>query len=887
MLRITENDNQLLSRTVYGYGSGEYEWGKLAEFTTTYNGNIPGERSVVKFTYTSSTTEAKGYLDYFEIQYRKKLRAFEDELLFFTDTSSVPVNLRLYNFSNSSNLVFDITDYANVGIIAPGNLSGGELSIQVPGSSNNQGKFIAVNSSRYKSVSAIESVKNSNIHGITPGAEYIIISNRKFAEGAERLRNYRENESPNKMRSAVVFVDEIMNEFANGGNDPGGIRNFLRFAYLNWEVKPFYAFILGDGTYDYLDLEGTGTNFVPTYQTSESLDEENSYPMDDYYGRIIGNDEKADLAIGRVNTVTVADATNYIDKVIYYENSNNKGIWRNKITLVADDGLTTEGNDFSTHTRQAEQLSIAIPDYFDKSKLYLSKYPTVITGIGRRKPGVNQAIIDAVNNGTLLLNYTGHGNPDVWAHENVFERSSTLPQFNNDKYFFLTAATCDFGKYDDPNSLSGTEEMILLENRGAIGVFSAARIVYSSQNAQINQLLYSYLMDDELNPTLGHAFYLVKQIKKETNDEKFHLFCDPAIRLNKPSLPVSIDQVNNLPSTNTIQIKALSETNIKGSVRDANGIINASFNAEGIITVFDSERRLHLEDINYDINEQGGIIFRGRVSVENGVFETNFRVPKDISYENKNGKIVSYIFNENTDGIGFTNNIIVGGTNTDINNDGKGPEVEIFFDNLNNSAASLVNPDFNLFVKLSDETGLNTTGTGVGHKLEGIIDDDDEKAIDFSNYFIGDLNAGGTSGVIDYKFTEMPAGEHKIRIKAWDVFNNPASVETYFSVVEEEGIAVHDVLNYPNPFSNSTTFTFQHNLNSFIDVKIKVYTIAGRNIKEIESAGISDRFVRVPWDGRDQDGAALASGTYLYKLIIKSADGEFQKSILGKLAVFH
>ena len=124
-------------------------------------------------------------------------------------------------------------------------------------------------------------------------------------------------------------------------------------------------------------------------------------------------------------------------------------------------------------------------------------------------------------------------------------------------------------------------------------------------------------------------------------------------------------------------------------------------------------------------------------------------------------------------------------------------------------------------------------------------------------------------------------------MKAWDVFNNPSSTEMYFTVVNSDEAVVRDVVNYPNPFSGNTTFTFQHNLTDLIDVKIKVYTIAGRLVKEIESNSIVDRFVKIDWDGRDEDGDELANGTYLYKVIIKSNDGEVSKSVLGKLAVFH
>jgi hypothetical protein len=320
---------------------------------------------------------------------------------------------------------------------------------------------------------------------------------------------------------------------------------------------------------------------------------------------------------------------------------------------------------------------------------------------------------------------------------------------------------------------------------------------------------------------------------------------------------------------------------------NSDGTVDSGFNGEGIVTVFDSERIVFLEDISFDIEEQGGVIFKGRVSVNNGKFETTFRVPKDITYENKNGRVIAYVFNEDNDGIGFTNNIIVGGTDENAVDDGEGPEIEISFDDESFSNAYLVNRNFDLIVRLSDETGLNTTGTGVGHRLEGVIDDDIDNSIDLSNYFVGDIDAGGKSGTANYKFSNIETGDHKIFVKAWDIFNNPSSTEMYFTVVNSDEAVVRDVVNYPNPFSGSTTFTFQHNLTDMIDVKIKVYTIAGRLVKEIESNSIIDRFVKIDWDGRDEDGDELANGTYLYKVIIKSNDGEVNKSVLGKLAVFH
>ncbi|MFA7229522.1 MAG: FlgD immunoglobulin-like domain containing protein, partial [Melioribacteraceae bacterium] len=145
---------------------------------------------------------------------------------------------------------------------------------------------------------------------------------------------------------------------------------------------------------------------------------------------------------------------------------------------------------------------------------------------------------------------------------------------------------------------------------------------------------------------------------------------------------------------------------------------------------------------------------------------------------------------------------------------------------------------------------------------------------------------GGRAGTINYKFSGMTPGDYKIRVKAWDVFNNLSVQEASFTVVAaDNGIVLRDVVNYPNPFSSSTTFTFQHNISSLISAKVKIYTIAGRMIKQIEEPAITGKFVKIDWDGRDEDGNQIANGTYLYKLTVESADGQFKDYVLGKLAV--
>jgi len=895
LLTVDESNSRIFSRSIPGSSltHQDYRYGALFNSTNNssikYSGVLSDKRSVLKFNFSPSSISDKGHLDFIEIEYTQDLKSLTNNLpvIFFSQEVDGLVEFNGNPFSDRNYKVYNISDYSNSQIVDFEYVDVGFkfVSLENTGSLS---KYCAVNNNDLKIPQNGQKVENSNIRGFSPGAQYIIITPEVFRDQAERLKNYRVNEASIKTSGFIADINDIYNEFSGGILDPTAIRDFLKYAFENWDIKPEYVLLFGDGDYDYFNTLEKNLNFIPTFQSIESLYEIESYPYDDYYARISGTDDLADLGIGRLSITSIEEAEIVVNKIISYETELNKGLWRNKITLLADDGLTSDTNDGPTHTRQSEDLSRDyIPQSFDRNKIYLSNYQTINTGLGRRKPDCNAALIDAINNGTLIFNYVGHGNPDVFAHEIVFDRSISIPQLRNKELFFLTAATCDFGKYDDPNVQSATEEMILMENAGMIGGLSAVRPVFSGQNAALNNKFYSYLLGDTdsfgFPIPVGKAYHRLKQTRVQPNDEKFHLFADPFLRLNIPKLPVEISSVNDAGLLDTVNVKALSEVTIKGKVFNADSS-NSQFSGEGIITVYDSERIIHLEDINYDMVDQGGVIFRGRVSVENGGFATSFTVPKDISYENKNGKIIAYFFNDEIDGVGYSNNIIVGGTDSSKSNDGLGPEIEILYDNETKSSY-LVSPNFKLRVKLFDETGLNTTGTGIGHKLEAILNDDEQNSIDLTNYFLGDLNSGGKSGEVNYNFSALEPGEYKIKVNAWDVYNNFTSKEDFFTVVDENELVIREVYNYPNPFASNTYFTFQHNLNDGLNVKIRIYTIAGRVIKEIEAFNIEEKFVKIEWNGKDEDNSKIGNGTYLYKLIVESVNGEYKENILGKMAV--
>jgi hypothetical protein len=894
-LKINENGNSILQQNLAGY-TGRYEVGREYLLTTSFNDELLDNRSTLNFSITPNSVSTTGYLDYLTIRYDKELKAFSDNLSIFSNPAGGIIEYSLNGFTSSNIKVFDITDYADVKVVANFlMLSGGECKFQFEDSAAHRSKYWAIGSDAFKTPINPVEVQNSNLHGEEQGAKFIIITPKDFREAANNLKSYRENQAPVTISTYVADIEQIYNEFSCGVIDPSGLRDYLKYAFDNWQIKPQYVLFLGKGTYDYKNVEGYNDNFVPTWQSVESLklaETGNSWTTDDFFMRVSGLDTMVDLAFGRITCANNGEANVMINKIMDYELHQEKGSWRNLITLISDDGYTSTGYEGSEHTAPSENLAnLHFPKSFDINKIYSAAYPDVITGQGRRKPLVNQAIVNAINQGTLFVNYIGHGSPELWAHEVILEKSVILPQLTNDKYFFLNAATCDFGYFDIPNYQSAAEAIMFLPNSGAIASFTAARLVYSGSNHLLNYRIVDELFKSQrdtlnLSIPIGKASFNSKQTFTGINDQKYNIFGDPTLRLLVPQYSAVIDSINGQTLTSNVQIKALSTTQIDGEVLKPDNSPWTDFNGEGILTFFDSERRVLLESIgNYPVDLQGGIIFKGRVSINNGKFSTDFVVPKDISYENKNGKLIFYFLNNSVDGLGYTDKVVVGGTDSSLANDNNGPDIEVFFDDIAYNNGYLVNQSPNLIVKLSDETGLNTTGTGVGHKLEGILNQQITNPIDFTNYFIGDLDAGGKSGSINYKFNSLTNGDNQLLVKAWDVFNNFSEQNTFFTVVDGSDLVVRDLYNYPNPFRDRTQFTFQQNLSKPVDVKIKIYTVAGRLINEIEHFNINDKFVVIDWDGRDADGDQLANGTYLYKIIVKTVDGEFNKSVLGKLAV--
>ncbi|MDI6779352.1 MAG: type IX secretion system sortase PorU [Bacteroidota bacterium] len=891
---VFERDQKLSDVSIDGtyIGGG----GDQAKFATARASRIPTftePRSELKIKFTSNSSSGLGYLDWFEIFYSRGLTSQNDIFSFHTQDTTAVAKYNIIGFSSNDIQVFDVSEFQNAKVVTSPVMAN-SVTFQLQLNSGMLREIYAVGPTGYKTVSNLTKVNNQNLHGVVSygdSIQFIIISHSEFKNAANRLKNHREGIVPDRLRTLVVDVDEIYNEFGGGLSSPMAIRNFLKFAYYSLPAQTLkYVLLLGDGDYDYKRITTSGPNWIPAWETPESYTSINSYVSEDPFVAF-DNSGRVFLAVGRLAIRSLTEANAVVDKIIDYEKNPVRDPWKMRATFVADDGPAAGYDEGSMHTDDAESVVSVTPNSIEQRKIYIVEYPTVVTSVGRRKPTANQAIVKQINDGTLLLNFNGHGNPRLWTHEQVFVRETDFPLLQNkNKYFFLVAATCNFSQFDGTGDQSGGEILVNKPNSGAIGVFAATRAVSAPANRVLNMQLYREIFRFDAAAQLipqrfGDAVYRAKQIYNEINDRKFFLLGDPSVRIGLPKRSGTIDSINSKYADRPIKLQALQRVSLAGNVREPSSFSVSNFTGKAQVVVYDANKYVPVPEWPYfrPYKTSGGIIFKGESSISNGKFNSEFIIPKDISYDTLNGRITLYFWNEETDGMGYTENFQIDGTDTTAVNDGKGPEISIYFNARSFQPGDVVPEAPLLIADLKDESGINASGAGVGHRIEAWLDNQTE-SIDITPYYKSKVNTF-QEGTVEYQFGKLTPGTHSIKIRAWDVFNNTSTNETIFDVLTAQGLKITDVYNYPNPFSASTIFTFHHNQIVSVDAEIKIYTIAGRLIQSIKESNINDKFVRIEWDGRDRDGDKLANGIYLYKVVLKTQDGRFVSEALGKISV--
>ena len=859
------------------------EYAKTSSKTSAYIAS--SSNLTVDIEYNSIDNGALSWLNYIEINARRKLKMSGNSLL-FRDATSFGDEIASFELSNANIgiMVWDVTNPTSV-VEMTTLIDASELSFN--DSINELHEYIAFNNSAYLTPSVIGEVANQNLHNTPIDIEYVIVSHPNFLVPAERLADFhQENDN---ITSVIVTPQQIYNEFSSGVQDVSAIRDFLRLLYKRQNSKLKYVLLFGDGSYDPKNRVADNTNFIPTYQSLNSTHPTLSYVTDDYFGLLDDNEgefnnDLVDIGIGRFPSSTLSQANVLVDKVEQYYAKESFGSWRNDITFIADDGDSKDGN---THMWQADSLANIVADNYKNiniNKIYLDNYLQESTPGGPRSESTNHAINNRVDKGALLINYTGHGGPLGWTAERILELDQINAWDNGNKLALFMTATCKFSYFDNPEQTSAGEYVLLNPNGGAIALLSTTRLVYSSPNYNLNTKFIKTLFEkiDGEFPRLGDVFKQTKILSgTSVNNRNFTLLGDPALCLAYPEYEIETTSVLDT-------LKALSEVTITGEVIGENGVLT-DFNGTVYPTVYDKEiirTTLGQESCTpMPYRDQNNIIYKGAASVVEGNFSFSFVVPKDIAYNYGAGKVSYYAVSDDEnpiDAAGSDEGFVIGGTAADITYDYEGAELKMYMNTRNFSDGGITDENPVLLADIFDFSGVNTVGNGIGHDITAVLDGNTANPYVLNDFYEANKD-DYTRGVISFPFYNLAKGEHTLTLKVWDVFNNSAEGTITFVVSDEKEFTISDYNTYPNPFSNSTDIYFQHNKpNQNLDVILEIYSITGTLVKKQEESYNDNgyRIGPITWDGDDEYGGKLSAGMYIAKLGVSSSDGDFtSKSI--------
>ncbi|HET9057129.1 MAG TPA: type IX secretion system sortase PorU [Chitinophagaceae bacterium] len=891
---ISADNNLVQQHFINSVGTGQYDAVAIPSQQTSFF-NTTQSNFTLTFTYVSSSTNAQAWLNWYEINGRRGLSmSGAGQQLTFRDWNSVAAgNIGEFTIQGASSTtdVWEVTNPLQP-IKMNGIITGNNLKFTNDCASLKE--YIAFNNTNFLSPLFVAKVDNQDLHNYTY-ADMIIVAYPEFLAEAQRLAAHHfEKEG---LRSVVTTTEKVYNEFASGTPDPTSVRDFVKLYYdkANGDSSkmPKYLLLFGDASYDYQSRLKNNTNFVPAYESSNSLDPLVTHTSDDFFGFLNDNEDininfpinLLDIGIGRIPAKNVTEAKNAVDKIIHYTQKESLGPWRNDITFVADD------EDANLHLGDAEILSgtvNTVASGINQQKIYMDAYRQQSGSGGSRYPEVNQAITNKIFSGTLVWNYSGHGGATRLAEEAILDQDLVNQWNNTNKLPLFITATCDFAPYDNPNLNSLGEDILLREKNGAIALMTTTRLVFAFSNRIINTNYLYYAFQPKLNKkyrSLGEAVQVAKNFTYTNfpdiiNNRKFTLLGDPALTLGFPSLKVKTTAINgNTGGSDTL--KALNKYVVLGEVTDLNDMPITNFNGTVYATIFDKAQQVKTlgndpQSPVTSFNQETNILYKGKVKVVNGKFAYTFIVPKDINYQYGNGKISYYADNTVTDAAGFDKNIVIGGAGTGSIADNEGPGIKAFLNDEKFVNGGLTNATPVLIVKLSDSSGINTVGTGIGHDIIATIDDDNDRFFVLNDFYEAEFDSY-QKGVIRFPLPEMLEGLHTLTIKAWDVANNSSTYVLTFRVVKNESLTIEHVLNYPNPFTTHTQFWFEHNRpGDNMLVTIRIMTITGKVVKSISQTinTTGNRSCEIEWDGRDDYGDKVARGVYLYSLEVKTSDGK-------------
>ena len=849
----------------------------------------------VKLTYKNSTSGSLGWLNYIELTVPTALTMNGSWMCVRTTEnykSSKPLRFHLTN-ANEQIQIWDVTSLDAIQRL-PASMVNNEL-VWCGTQGDGIHEYVAVNPQGSKWVSAqiIGEVKNQNLHQLK-NIDYVIICPEGYEAVSTELA--KAHEQKEGITWAVVTDQQVYNEFSSGTPDATAYRWLMKMLYDrangNDISKPRWLLLMGHGTFDNRKLLiNSGTALLLTYQAVNSTNEVNAYCSDDYFAFLDDkeglNDASAtmDIGVGRFPVNDLNEAREMVDKTLRYMRNENPGKWKNQLVYLSDDGENC------THTQSSETSAEMIRTKnldFVMNKIFLDAYPQEINASGESYPLAKNRLDNLLKEGVLFFDYSGHGGYNAITNESMLNLRD-IESMNNTNLGFWLFATCNFAQFDSGKRCA-SEAAVLNPNGGAIGILAATRTVYASQNVELNRsvcdTLFGHVTPYRYTATLGEAIAAGKNNLKNKNENKlpYVLLGDPALRLNYPT----DYQVQTITPIDTLN--ALAVQHVEAQIIDEDQQVVADFDGKVDITVYDKIQAIPVHDndnpesqITVMYNDYPNVLFSGTAEVREGRFNYTFMVPKDIRYNYGNGRIVYYARTadslETAEAVGHFEEFTIGGTGSILQTDTTGPEMFIYLNTpaFRDGDKTYATPRF--FAELSDSSGINTAGAGIGHDLMLIIDNDAKKTYSLNEYFTAASNSY-QAGKVNYLMETLSDGPHSLTFRAWDLLNNSTTQTLNFIVQAGKSPSICSVITYPNPVQADGTLNLvvQYDQpDELLKTEIYLYNTNGQMIWSHTQANPDQVSINLAPLG-------LQPGVYIYRVRIKSEHSGYSSSS-GKIIV--
>lgn len=859
---------------------------KRFNFEWNYNSIMPLPNTAnISIDFASSAINSTGWIDFIQIEAKKNIGFFNTRSFCFRNNlaanNGIAVQYKIQG-AEAASIVWDVSRSAS-----PINM---QLTIQAGGVgsfvhvSDTINEFIAVQQQVFESPVFAGKIANQNLLGVN-NVDYIIITPAAYKNAASKLQAFHNSSS--NLNVGVLLAEEIYNEFSGGQVSPIGIRNCIKYlaekAVMQKNNAPKYLLLLGIGNFDLKKLNSSTQ--IPTYQSVNSTSLLSSYTSDDYYGLLsegasmTANNSTPELAlaIGRLPVRNPAEADTLVEKIIQYQQSLNEGAWKNQLSWVADDG------DYNLHLQDAEEITQNLQNkapLWNHKKLYLDLYKATSTTTGNTYPALVTDLNQVINNGALILNYTGHGNYLRLSEEAVIADASIAQWDNRGKLPLMITASCDFAPYDQPQLSPIGFDALMKNGKGIVGVVAASRLVFAYSNKQLNDLfIQSLLVSDTAGKmsTIGDALRHAKnkywaQGPDRVNAFKFSLLGDPAMKLAAVKYKVKVDTINQKQFKGSDTLTAGGIYKVTGRIED-NGAVKTNFNGLVELVLYDAVKSINTmanlpASMTVAVAIQENVLFRGKASVINGAFAIEFILPKETAGTNGALKMQLYANNDSEDAIGIYSEIFVSNKLDNSFSDTIGPVIKGFINDSNFVDGAWVTTNAKLLINLEDNAGIQTSGNALGHDIVMVVDGDFKNPIVLNNYYTAAVNTY-KKGSIVYALPLFSVGKHTLIIKAWDLLGNSNTDTLFFVVPPTQDLMLRNFSISPNPVGASAKFSFEHNQqNTPLKLALAIFDINGSKVfsKQVEDS-YSSNLVVINWNASAGNGARLLPGFYYCRIL--------------------